>query len=377
MNFIIDTVRSLTNLPVITELRSLLPVHHQWGWEFKPLTFEQPFALCAIVAVPLLLWFLYRQTQPTLVHSRLPVRRRSFLSNGVTAVILGLTLLFTGVGVSSLIVARAHPDHLEAKPDALEMSVDMDFAIDKSSGNMSEFIGNAAHEQNDAKYGHPPDGDCGEAAQWGNRKIDLSAWAACKIAAAFPKYRKSLATFDGATQCCSPAANSDQRFFDQRIRLVNQQLGDNGTNYETNTGVFNVMLNFIDAKNKSESRVLFLFTDGDGTLTDEMVAQYARKIKGKKVVLICGGPGSDTVATDPETDALVKLCKQAGGTIINLTQVDELQKAIDIVNALPPSEVMIEAKAEPRPIQGPFILVGIVPLSLAAVGWAALGRLRS
>jgi len=299
------------------------------------------------------------------------------LSNAVTAAILGLTLLSTGAGVSSLIVARAHPDHLEAKPDAMEMSTDIDIAIEKTSGNMTEYIGNAAHEQNDAKYGHPPDGDCGQAAQWGTRKLDLSAWAACKIAAAFPKYRKSLATFDGATQCCSPAANSDARFFDQRIRLVSQQLGDTSTNYDSKDGVFNVMLNFIEAKNKSENRVLFIFTDGDGTLTDEMVAKYARRIKDDKVVLICGGPGSDTVATDPDSDSLVKLCKQAGGTIINLTQEVELQKAIDIVSALPPSEVLIESKAEPRPIQGPFILVGVVFLALAAVGWAALGRLRS
>ncbi|MEI5604401.1 hypothetical protein WB307_49210, partial [Streptomyces brasiliscabiei] len=82
---------------------------------------------------------------------------------------------------------------------------------------MSEYIGNARHEQNDKNFGHPPANDCGQFEQWGGRKIDLSAYAACKIAAAFPKYRKSLATFDGATQCCSPAANSDQRFFDERI----------------------------------------------------------------------------------------------------------------------------------------------------------------
>ncbi len=376
MTTISETVRSLVDLPVISELRSLLPVHHQWGWEFQPVTFEQPLILWTLVGVPILLWLIAGQRQPALVHSRLPLRRRSLLSNLTTVSIVAVTLLLTGLGTSSLIASLAHPDHLEAKPDALEMSVDLDFAIDKSSGNMSEFIGNASHEQNDAKFGHPPDGDCGQASQWGQRKIDLSAWAACKIAAAFPKYRKSLATFDGATQCCSPAANSDQRFFDQRIRLVNQQLGDSSTNYDTKDGVFNVMLNFIQAKNKSENRVLFIFTDGDGTMTDEMIAKYARGIKDSKVVLICGGPGADTVATDPDTDAIVKLCKQAGGKIINLTQADQLQQAIDIVKALPPSQVMIEAKAEPRPIQGPFIFVGVICLMLSAVGWAALGRLR-
>jgi hypothetical protein len=376
MTTINDTVRSLVDLPVISELRSLLPIHHQWGWEFQPVTFEQPLVLWVIAGVPLLLWLIAMQRQPALVHSRLPLRRRSLLSNVTTMTILALTLLSTAVGSSALIASLAHPNHLEAKPDALEMSVDLDFAIDKSNGNMSEFIANVDHEQNDANFGHPPDNDCGKSEQWGHRKIDLSAYAACKIAAAFPKYRKSLATFDGGTQCCSPAANSDSRFFDQRIRLVNQQLGDNGTNYDTKDGVFNVMLNFIQAKNKSENRVLFVFTDGDGTLTDEMIAKYARGIRDRKVVLICGGPGADTVATDPETDAIVKLCKRAGGTIVNLSVPDEVQKAINIVAALPPSQVVIEAKAEPRPIQGPFIFVGVVCLMLSALGWAALGRLR-
>jgi len=377
MNYISETVRFLVNLPVITELRSLLPVHHQWGWQWQPITFEEPLALWVIALVPLLLWLLYRQRQPALVHSRLPVRRRSLASNATTAAILGLTLLLTGAGVISLIVARANPNHLQEKPDSLELSVDLTFAIDKSIGNMSEHIGSSEHEQNDANFGHPPDNDCGQASQWGARKIDVSVWAACKIASAFPKYRKSLGTFDGKTQCCSPAAISDARFFDQRIRLVNQQLGDNGTDYDSKDGVFNVMSNFIETRSKSENRVLFVFTDGDGTMTDEMVAKYARRIKDDKLVLVCGGPGSDTVATDPATDALVKLCNEAGGKIIDLTQASDLQQAIDIVSALPPSEVIIPGKAEPRPIQGPFILIGLVCLVLARVGWAFLGRLRS
>lgn len=376
MNAINEAAAFLWNLPVVRELVSLLPVHRLWGWDFPPLTFAQPLILSGIALVPLLLWLVYRQRQPALVHSRLPVRQRSFAKNALVIVFMLLALILDGVGVSSLVASLAKPTHLEAKPDALEQSVDLHFGIDKSSGNMSEFIGNARHEQDDSKFGKPPATECGEPAQWGHRKIDLSAYAACKIAEAFPKYRKTLATFDGGTQCCSPGANSDKRFFDQRIRLVNQQLGDNNTNYESETGIFSVLLSFIEQKSKSDNRVLFIFTDGDGTLTDESVNKWSARIKDDKVVLYCGGPGADTVATDPETDAIVKLCHQAGGKIVNLSVPDDIQKMIDEIRLLPPSQLLIEAKAEPRPIPGPFILIGLVCIGLARLAWALLGRLR-
>jgi hypothetical protein len=378
MNALNDAAAFLWNLPVIRELASLMPIHRAWGWDFEPITFAQPMVLYIGLAtvMPSMLFFVFKQRQPALTHSRLPARKRSLARSTWTIVFVFLAMLFTAAGTSLLVASLARPTHLEAKPDALEMSVDLHFIIDKSSGNMSEFIGNAEHQQDDSKFGHPPAGDCGQPYQWGNRKIDLSAYAACKIAAAFPHYRKTLATFDGGTQCCSPGANSDPRFFDQRIREVNQQLGDNNTNYETDTGAFNVILNFIEQKSKSDSRVLFLFTDGDGTMTDETINKFVRRIKEDKVILFCGGPGADTVATDPDTDAIVKLCHQSGGTIVNLTVPADLQKMIDQIQLLPPSQLMIQAKAEPRPIQGPFILVGFICLGLATVFWALLGRLR-
>ena len=102
---------------------------------------------------------------------------------------------------------------------------------------MSEPIGSSASHGSDDSARQPPPGTCGTQANWGFRKIDSAAYAACKIAEAFPNDRKALATFDGNTQCCSPGLNADGRFFNQRVRFVNQQLGDNSTNFEDKNGV--------------------------------------------------------------------------------------------------------------------------------------------
>ncbi len=374
MQSLTEMAGSLANLPVIVQLRSLLPIHHQWGWEFQPVTFSQPLVLWLIPLAALVVWLIYTQVQPPLVHTRVPHLERSWGANIFTAVVLAFSLLITGIGLALLIAACALPTHLEATPDSMEQSTDIHIAIETTATNMAEGIGTSDHLQE--PFGIPPLGNCGVPSQWGTRKLDLSAWAACDIAAAFPKYRKTLATFDGSTQCCSPAANSDPRYFDQRVREVIKKLGDTNTNYDSKDGVFNVMLDFIREKSKSESRVLIVLTDGDAEVTEENIEAYARAMSDLKVTLICGGPGQDTVATDPPTDTLVQLCHRAGGTIINFALKEGMEKTKEIIRNLPPSPVMNLSKAEPRPVQGPFILLGVVCLITGSAGLALLGRLR-
>jgi hypothetical protein len=363
------------NVPAVKDLIDILPVHRSSGWEIPDLTFEQPHLLWWLVIVPPLMLLLWRKRQPSVGHSRLPSGAIS-MTGLRTLVLLSVTTLSVGVAVSALIIARAHPQKLEVMAGDIAMVRDLQFAIDKSNGNTSEYIGSNAHQQDDKAIPEPPRNECGEQQNWGHRKIDNEVFAACKIAQAFPHDRKSLATFDGATQCCSPAINNDWRFFSQQIRHVNRQLGDNYTNYEDGNGVFQVMLDFISQKSKAASRVFLLFTDGDGTLTEESVNKYATRILKMNVTLICGGPGADTVATDPESDALVKLCKKAGAMIVDTSTAAGIEQIIAKINSLPPSEVKLQSKANPRPVHEAFLLIAAIAWTLAGLGYAMLGRIR-
>jgi hypothetical protein len=363
------------NVPAVQDLIDLMPVHHQSGWELPELTFEQPTVLWWLVIVIPVMVLVWRKRQPSVGHSRLPLGRTS-MTGLRTLLLLSLTTLSVGVAVSALIVARAHPQKLEVLAGDIAMVRDLMFAIDKSNGNTSEYIGSLAHQQDDKAIPVPPRGECGEQQNWGLRKIDNEVFAACKVAQAFPHDRKSLATFAGATECCSPSINNDWRFFSAQIRHVNRQLGDNNTNYEDGSGVFQVMLDFIARKSKAASRVLLVFTDGDGTLTEGSVDKYAARIRAMNVTLICGGPGADTVATDPESDALVKLCKSAGGMIVDTSTPAGIEQIIAKINALPPSEVKLESKATPRPVHAAFLLIAAIAWTLAGFGYAWLGRIR-
>ncbi|MDR3612661.1 MAG: VWA domain-containing protein [Candidatus Obscuribacterales bacterium] len=363
------------HVPAVQDLIDLIPVHRQNGWEVPDLTFEQPAFLWWLVIVIPLMILVWRKRQPSVGHSRLPSGAIS-MTGFRTLVLLTFTTLSVGVAVSALIAARAHPQKLEVMAGDIAMVRDLQFAIDKSNGNTSEYIGSLAHQQDDKAIPEPPRGECGEQENWGPRKIDNEVFAVCKIAQAFPHDRKSLATFDGATQCCSPALNNDWRFFSQQIRHVNQQLGDNNTNFEDDTGVFQVMLDFISRKSTAASRVLLVATDGDGTLTQESVDKYAARIRRMNVTLICTGPGADTVATDPPSDALVKLCKSAGGIIVDTSTAVGIEQIIAKIRSLPPSEVKLESKATPRPVHEAFLLLAAIAWFLAGFGYASLGRIR-
>jgi hypothetical protein len=362
------------DVPAVHDLLDLMPIHHTWGYEWQEVNFDQPVILWGLVAVLPLMIFAWRKRQPALGHSRLP--RRAFSMRGVFTIILMLFSSVTeGASTALLIVALALPQMMQVLPGDVVMVRDIHFAIDQSNGNMSEYIGTTAHQQDDSKNSQPPPGTCGEEKNWGYRKIDNSAYAACKIAQAFPDDRKSLATFDGHTQCCQPAVNSDWRFFNQRIRYVNQQLGDNTTNFEDENGVFNVMLGFIEQKSTSNSRVLVILTDGDGTLTDESIQRYVQRIKADKVTLICTGPGQDTTATDPPTDAIVKLCNQAG-MIVDTSKEEGIQKIIEKIKSLPPSEVKLKSKSQPRPVHEAFLLAAALAWLLSRLAKWLLGRIR-
>ena len=372
---LLNTLRTFFDVPAVHDLLDLMPIRHTWGYEWQEVNFDQPEILWGLVAVLPLIIFTWRKRQPALGHSRLP--RRRFSIRGIfTFVILAFTTFSVGVATSALIIARAHPQMMQVLPGDVVMVRDIHFALDKSNGNVSEFIGSTQHQQDDSKNSQPPPGSCGDESNWGFRKIDNEVYAACKIAQAFPDDRKSLATFDGGTQCCAPAVNSDWRFFNQRIRYVNQQLGDNQTNFEDENGVFNVMLDFINQKSTSNTRVLIVETDGDGTLTDESIQRYVQRIKAMKVTLICAGPGQDTIATDPPTDAVVKLCHQANGMIVDTSKEEGIQKIIDTIKSLPPSEVKLKSRTQPRPVHEAFLLLSAVAWAFAALGWALLGRIR-
>jgi hypothetical protein len=343
--------------------------------QYPDVTFAEPWILWGLCAVPVVAALYWVKRQPAVGHTRLPKRGRSF-RGALTFALMATMTLSLGVGTAALIAARAHPQKIEITPGDIAMVRDLHFAIDVSNGNMSEQITSAAHTTADGSQPEPPKGGCGVQADWGPRKIDNAVYAACKIAEAFPTDRKSLATFDSVTQCCAPGLNRDSRFFDQRIRYVNKRFGDNQTNYEDKNGVFQIMLDYMVAKSTSTSRVLILITDGDGTLTDESIDRYVRRIRAMHVQLICAGPGPDTVATDPDTDAIVKLCKQSGGIIVNTSAQDGIQKAIDKIKTLPPTEVKMPSIDNLKPIHTAFLFLAAIAWGVTVLSWAALGRVR-
>jgi hypothetical protein len=95
-----------------------------------------------------------------------------------------------------------------------------------------------------------------------------------------------------------------------------------------------------------------------------------------RVTLICAGPGPDTVATDPDSDAIVKLCKQSGGIIVNVATPEGIQQAIDKIKALPPTEVKLPSIDNLKPIHNAFLFLAALAWGLTALMWAALGRVR-
>jgi len=369
------SVKDWFDVPAVHDFLSILPTVHHWRFDWPDIVFDEPWILWGLVAVPMIMGLYWIKRQPALGHSRLPTRKFS-LRGAVTVALLSTMVLSVGAGTAFLVGARAHPEKVELQPGDVILVRDLHFAIDRSNGNMTEFIGSAAHQSDDTKIIQPPPGTCGTQENWGYRKLDAAAYAACKVAEAFPNDRKSLATFDGNTQCCSPGLNADPRFFNQRVRFVNQQLGDNNTNFEDKNGVFSVMLDFIKQKSQSSARVLLVFTDGDGTMTDETIAKWIQRIKEEHVTLICGGPGKDTTATDPDTDAIVKLCNGAGGMIVDISTPQGIQSVIDKIRTLTPSEVKLPSRDNLRPVQEAFLFLAAMAWAMAGLSWAALGRIR-
>lgn len=368
-------LKDFFDVPAVHDLINILPSLHNGSIEWPDITFDQPWILWGLVAVPIVMTLFWAKRQPAVGHSRLPKRKRS-LRGAVTFVLLGIMALSVGAGTAGLIGARAHPEKVEVLPGDVMMVRDLHFVIERTSGDMAEYIGSGAHAA-DTANSTPPPGTCGTQINWGPRKIDSSVYAACKIAEAFPSDRKALATFDANTQCCAPGLNPDPRFFNQRLRYVNKQLADNNvTNFEDKNGVFQTMLDFIKQKSSSQARVLLVFTDGDGTLTDEAIKKYVDRIKAMHVLLICGGPGKDTVATDPESDAIVKVCKQSGGIIVDISTDRGVNLIIDTIKGLPPSEVKLQSRENQKPIHTAFLLFSAIAWGFAAMSWGALGRIR-
>jgi hypothetical protein len=362
----------LTNLlhaPAVSDMSLVLP------WHWSDLRFERKLLLWGILAAPVIAVLCWKKNQPAVSHTRLP-RTRASVRGLLTILMLIGACGLTGVGVASLVTAVARPDKIEIQNGGTVMVRDLHFAFDISQGNMNEDIGSEAHSNPDDYSANPDRGNCGTQADWGTRKIDASAYAACKIAQAFPNDRKSMSTFSGSTQCCAPALTTSQQFFDQRLRYINQQFGDSDTNYEDDQGVFHVMLDFIKERGKSRTQVLIVFTDGDGTMTDEHIQKFVNELKERHTFLICAGPGQDTVATDPDSDALVKLCNQAGGVIANVAYDYGIQQVIDAIRALPPSEIKLDSKEVFRPVHEGFILFGFINLAIAFALFAAAGRIR-
>lgn len=375
LNQMLSAVRDFFDVPAVHDFMSILPTVRDGSIHWPDVIFAEPWILWGLCAVPVVAALYWVKRQPAVGHTRLPKSRLGF-RGALTVTLMTTMALSLTVGTAALIAARAHPQKIEITPGDIAMVRDIHVAIDNSDGNMSEQITSAAHLTKDGSQPEPPKVGCGQQEDWGPRKIDAAVYSACKITEAFPTDRKSLATFDGATQCCAPGLNRDPRYFNQRLRYVNKRFGDNQTNYEDRNGVFQIMLDYMTEKSTSASRVLLLITDGDGTLTDESIAKYVRRIRSMHVTLICAGPGPDTVATDPDSDAIVKLCKQSGGIIVNVATPEGIQQAIDKIKALPPTEVKLPSIDNLKPIHNAFLFLAALAWGLTALMWAALGRVR-
>lgn len=366
---ILQTALGFFDVPAVHDMQALLPSN------WTQLHFEQPWFLWGLIAVPFIAVLFWKKRQPAVTHTRLP-RARTSLRGVLTIAGLVTMCILVAASTGSWITALAHPDIIEIQPGGTVMARDISFAIDISQGNMDEDIGSELHTNPDQYIASPDRGDCKTQADWGTRKIDAAAYAACRIGAAFPNDRKALATFSGSTQCCTPALTTSQEFFDQRLRYVNRQFGDSDTNFEDDQGVFHTLLDFMKLRGKSKTQVLIIITDGDGTLTDEHIQMYANYIKDHNIFLVCGGPGDDTVATDPDSDALVKVCDQAGALRVNVATEDGIQQVIDAIRKLPPTSIKLDSKEIYRPVHEGFILFGFITWALAAGLFAALGRIR-
>ncbi len=290
--------------------------------------------------------------------------------------------------LACLIVAAAQPKKWDTAPGASITARDIFFGIDITT-NVKEATSTASitiSEDNKAiAQGVHPEHGCGTIEQWGLRKLDAQAYTACKIAEALPGDRIAIATFDGSTYCCTPEYTHDHKFVFRQLQLVNQHIGDSNTNFDgggnasiQEPGFFQKALDYIEKNSKSATKVLILWTDGDGTIQEDRLQEFAKRMEKMGIITIFLGAGPDTVAYDPESDTLVKLGRdpRVNALITDPVIPENLQKVIDLIKSHAPSEIKLDDRKVERPIHEPFILLALILFVCFRLCSARMARIR-
>jgi hypothetical protein len=384
------------SLPAVRDLIDMMPTLYLWGIRFPQLHFDYPWiASFGLVAAPILV-LLFNRRQASLGHSRLPQLKRKRLA----ALVPTLRLVFLGTVFVGLSTAIAVPNKVEPSSQSTAKTVDVLIYIDIST-NVVEPIpayepsyngyGSYPGGSGDAPYTvtkkalNPPEGTCGAITDWGERKLDDSAWAACKIVEGLPVDRITVGWFDGGAHCCTPPLVLDHKFVDRTIRGINQQVGDGNSNFDgpypvgaEGPGMFQTALDYLAQDGTSDSKVLVVITDGDGTIAPNRYQDFATRLQEMHVHLFMLGPGGDTVADDPDTIDIVKFTRdpKVNGVIIDCSSPDQVQQVIDQIKAIPPSTVKLDSKTEERPVFDAFLLVALIGCVGFGITSAVLGRIR-
>lgn len=322
-----------------------------------PFTFLYPAAFLLSLVGLGLLWARSRR-QPAVMHSQVDIHK-NLKSIPLLGWLPTLTYLMFIVSLSALLAWAVKPEDVEKK---FLDTRDIIIAVDMS-GSMGGAIPGGAPKDLD----WPAD-------KGAFRRLDLAQYAVKTFVSKREGDRVALMMFDDSTYKHWPLTD-DLKIIMRKAELVSKTVGG-GTNFEGPTesdqrwGPIQTAIQHFNEYGQVRTKVLIMVTDGDSPISDERMEELSAQMKaiGGKIYVL--GVGEDWTNPNPNshsTDPLRKLVAGLGGKCFAVGDSKQMQEAINVVNSLEKSQMVLERTTTYKDAYQYFAAASVFSLVLLAL----------